>query len=190
MLLVVLVGNDGRVQDGVSALNVGTNHRESDVLDLNTETQHNYHQSCFIKIWSSAHEASNVVITTVELVVAEGHGIEPKLVQGLGDLLAAVVAVEECALGLVAHVEEEAVRVGGASTVDNGLHTSVASIAALGRARAVCAGARELVEVGMDVVDVVDGCPSVSTSYGLYRLCKTYRCCSFLQRQDRAWSGH
>jgi hypothetical protein len=122
-------------------------------------------------------------------VVAEGHGIEPKLVEGLGDLFATVVAVEQSALGLVAHVEEEAVRVGGTSTVDNGLYTSVASIAALGRARAVCAGARELVEVGMDVVDVIDGCPSVSTSYGLYRLCKTYRCCSFLQRQDRAWGG-
>lgn len=50
------------------------------------------------------------------------------------------------------------VRVGGPQLVDLGLDASVAAEAALGGVEAVCARLDELVEVGVDVVYVEEGC--------------------------------
>jgi hypothetical protein len=43
-------------------------------------------------------KGSEFVVSTVEFVVSEGHAVETDLVEGFGDFLTAVVAVEECAL--------------------------------------------------------------------------------------------
>lgn len=69
-------GLDGGIENAVVGLYVGGDDGEGEVRKEGTEL-----------LWSS-----------VEFVVAKCHAVEPHLVECLGDLLTAVVGVEECAL--------------------------------------------------------------------------------------------
>lgn len=68
---------DGSIQDGVVGLDVGRDDGEGEI----------------------GEEIGQLFGSAVEFVVAEGHAVEAHLVEGFGDLLPAVVGVEERALG-------------------------------------------------------------------------------------------
>lgn len=140
---------------------------------------------------SEVHEElAELLIATVPLVVPERHGIEPELVDRLSNLLAAVVRVEKGALELVACVNPEVVRVLGAQGVDLGLDAGVAAVAALGRGGAVGARRGELVEMGVDVVDVHKGChvlmSGIESFDGLGGVV-SYTCCNCPCRRRSAY---
>ena len=78
------VGLDGRVQLLVLGHDVGRDDGEGQILQ----------------------KVPELLVAAVELVVAEGHGVELQLVEDVGDLLALVEGVEEGALELVADVQE------------------------------------------------------------------------------------
>ena len=83
ILRVDMEGLDGSIQDAVVGLDVGGDDGEGEVLEESTEL-----------VWS-----------TVKLMVSERHAVETHLVECLCDFLAAVVGIEECALS-----QEEEVR--------------------------------------------------------------------------------
>lgn len=72
-------------------------------------------------------ECGKGVVAVVELVVAEGHGIETELVENGGSGLTLVNGVEEGALEFVSGIEEEGILLSGAVLVDDRLDARVAS---------------------------------------------------------------
>jgi len=122
-------------------------------------------------------EVSKLVVAAVELVVAEGHGIESQLVQRLGNLLTAIIRVEERALELIAHVQPQAVVVFGTLGVDCVLDARVAPEAATLGPGAVGSGAAVLVEMCVNIIDMEEGWDCVSEACMLAKL-QTHRCCS------------
>jgi hypothetical protein len=109
-------------------------------------------------------------------VVSERHGVKLEVVEGLGDLLRSIEGVEEGSLELVAGIEPEVVRVLLAEAIDGVLDASVAAIAALLGIDAVGARRGELVEMGVDIVDVEEG---LSVSWVAIKVSiETYTCCS------------
>jgi hypothetical protein len=68
-----------------------------------------------------------------------------------------VVGIEERSLRLVTSVQEEAIRVRRTRLVNDGLHTRIATITTLLGSRTIRTGAGEFVEVGVYIVDMVNG---------------------------------
>jgi hypothetical protein len=109
-------------------------------------------------------ELAELLVTAVEFVISESHGIELERIDSLGDLLRSVVGVEQGALELIASVEPEVVRALFAQLVHLGLDARVATIAASRGICAVCARAGELVQMRVDVVDMEEGCCLLASS--------------------------
>ena len=83
-------------------------------------------------------ESTQLLITTVEFVVSEGHSIKPKLVDSLGNLLASVEGVVESTLELISYVQEQTVIVGWSGLVNDRLDSGITSKTSQGRVWAVC----------------------------------------------------
>lgn len=104
----------------------------------------------------TTHELTQIRISFVKLVVPQGHRVETELIQRLCDFFATVVAVEKCALELIAHVEEQRVFRGLATGIYCGLYACVSAVAATRRLGAVRTRGGDLVQVSVDIVDMVD----------------------------------
>lgn len=128
-----MVWLDGFVQLGVCRLNVGRDD---------------------VDVGQVGKEVAQLLVSAVEFVIAKRHGIEAHLVQSLGDLLTAVVGVEQGALEFIAHVEPQAVIVLGSLGINHVFDTSIAAITAALGACAVCARAAVFIKMSMDIVDM------------------------------------
>lgn len=91
-------------------------------------------------------------------MVTQSHGIEAELVDGLGNLLSTVEGVEQGALKFITGVEPQAVGVGLAQLINSVLDARIAAEAAPLGPGAVGAGLGEFVKVGVDIVDMEEGC--------------------------------
>lgn len=100
---------------------------------------------------------AQLLLTTIPLVVAQSHDVEVEVVHDLSDLLALVERVEESALELITGVEPEALGVLLLELGDLGLDAGIATVAALLGLLAVGTGGRELIKMGVDVVNVEEG---------------------------------
>ena len=94
-------------------------------------------------------------------MIAERHGVEAELVERFGNLLALVVRVKESALELITSVEPERRLLLGSQGVYGVLYAGIAAVAAAAGVGAVGTRGGELVEMGMNVVDVEEGCVQV-----------------------------
>lgn len=90
-------------------------------------------------------EQTQLFVTTIPLVVAQGHDIILEQIDRLGDLLGSVERVEKGALELVAGIDDEVIRVVGAELVKDRLDTGDTTEAATLRAGAVGSRRGELV---------------------------------------------
>lgn len=144
-----VVGNKSLVEDGMVGFNISTDDRKGEILDLILSAIAT--REC--QKWT--YKFSQNVVTQVKLVVPKSHGIKSQLVQDLSNFLRFVMGEEQSPLELVSRIQKQAVLLGRPFFLKHILYPRVSAITPLARICAVSARRPELIQMGVDVVDMV-----------------------------------